>query len=296
MNYCQPTSQPKWGQTQTFLARLTPSEAERAAGAGHRATVRVALEKRLTVSTFSEIGSFSHGTGVRGYSDIDVLVSLGDERPDSSYTALEWVKDALKTRFPLTHVAIRRPAVEVRFGGGYETWEIVPGFMTARGRRDQYVYDIPGPSAGSAWIDSAPKEHLAYVNECNKKPNTGNAKALARLVKAWKYYNNVPVSSFYLEMRCAQYVSAQATYIHAWDLCLLLEQLHRNGLATMNDPSHASRGIAACSSDFSRRDALSKLSTAVRRARKALEAYRDEKPSVAFEYFDLLYTGHFPPR
>lgn len=167
-----------------FLRRLTPTDAQRTAGAGHRASVEAALEKNLKVLNFFESGSFSHGTGVRGYSDTDAFVSLGGTRPGSSYTALEWVKDALAKRFPSTPVSIRRPAVEVRFGGGYETWEVIPAFLTGKGGKDQYVYDIPGPSAGSAWIDSAPKEHLKYVNECNKKPGEGNAKALARLIKA----------------------------------------------------------------------------------------------------------------
>src|SRR5207248_1915086 len=114
-----------------------------------------------------------------------------------SYTALNWIKDAMSARFPLTPVMIRRPAVVVAFGGGYETWEVIPGFLTGRGGAE-YVYDIPAPTAESNWIDAAPKAHLAYVNECNEKPDKGNAKALARLIKAWKYYCNVPVSSFYL--------------------------------------------------------------------------------------------------
>lgn len=173
-----------------FLKRLVPTEAQRAAGMGHRATVEAALENNLKVRNFYESGSFSHGTGVRHFSDIDAFVSLGETKPGSSYTALEWVRDVLATRFPSTPVAIRRPAVKVRFGGGYETWELIPAFLTGRGGADQLVYDIPGPSAGSAWIDSAPKEHLNYVDECNKKPGEGNAKALARLIKAWKSYKN----------------------------------------------------------------------------------------------------------
>jgi len=78
-----------------FLGRLTPTEAQRAAGAQHRASVKAALEAKLSVRNFFETGSFSHGTGVRGYSDVDALVSIGDDRPGSSYTALNWVKDAL---------------------------------------------------------------------------------------------------------------------------------------------------------------------------------------------------------
>jgi Second Messenger Oligonucleotide or Dinucleotide Synthetase domain len=279
-----------------FLGRLTPTKAQRESGASHRATVKAALEAKLTVRNFFETGSFSHGTGVRGYSDIDALVSLGEMKPESSYTALNWVKDILSNRFPLTTVKIRRPAVVVEFGGGYETWEVIPGFLTTRGGPDQLVYDIPGPSAGAAYIDSAPKEHLAYVNECNKEPDKGDAKELARLIKAWKYFRNVPISSFYLEMRCAQHVATQKTYIHIYDVCQVLEKLEGHELAPMNDPSGASGRIHACSSDATREDALSKLSTAAARARKALDAYKDEKYVTAFDNLDLLFGGKFPAR
>jgi hypothetical protein len=233
---------------------------------------------------------------VRGHSDIDVLVSLRDPKPESSYTALNWVKDVLSQRFPRTTVLIRRPAIVVKFGDGYETWEVIPGFLTTRGTSDQLVYDIPGASTGAGWIDAAPKEHLAYVNECNQKPNKGDAKGLARLVKAWKYYRNVPVSSFYLEMRCAQHVATQTTYIAVWDLCLVLEKMNTHELAAMNDPKSASGRIYACSSDANRTDALSKLVTAAGRARNALDAYKANDPATAFSCLDLLFAGHFPSR
>jgi hypothetical protein len=281
---------------ETFLGRLVPTQAQRDAGASHRATVKSALGSRLSVLNFFETGSFSNGTGVRNYSDIDVLVSLGHAQPNSSYTALEWIKDALSARFPTTSVVIRRPAVAVRFGGGYETWEVIPGFLTSRGTKSQYVYDIPGPSAGAAWIDAAPREHLAYVDEANKKPHKGDAKKLARLIKAWKYYCNVPISSFYLEMRCAQHINTQTSYINIWDVCMLLEKLNGHQLAAMNDPSGAAGRIVACSSDSTRVDALSKLNTAAGRARKALDASRISDPDTAFYYLNLLFGGGFPAR
>ncbi len=278
-----------------YLSRLIPTEAQRNAGASHRASVKAALEAKLDVSHSYETGSFSHGTGVRGYSDVDLLVCL-KSKPESSYTALTWVKDALSERFPSTDVAIRRPAVAVKFASGYETWEVIPGFMTNRGGEGQYVYDIPSPSAGSTWIDAAPREHLSYVNECNLKPHKGNAKALARLIKAWKYYRNVPVSSFYLEMRCAQHVASLDSYIHVWDVCLVLESLVDHELAAMNDPRGATGRIQACSSDSSKEDALSKLKTAAGRARNALDASKADNPDSAFYYLDQLFGGSFPSR
>lgn len=280
---------------QEFLRRQTPTDAQRVAGASHRASVKAALEGRLNVLNFFETGSFSHGTGIRGLSDIDALVSLGN-RPSSSYTALMQVKEALEKRFPRTPIKVRRPAVAIEFGGGYETWEVIPGFLTSRGGEDHMVYNIPGPNPGADYIDSAPRSHNAYVNDVNLKPSKGNAKSLARLIKAWKYYCNVPVSSFYLEMRAAQHVKGVDIYIHVWDLCLLLERLHNHSLAAMNDPSGATGRINACSSEAKRTVALSKLGTAAGRARKALEAHRDNKPDTAFYYLDLLFGGKFPAR
>jgi len=279
-----------------FLKRLVPTEAQRIAGQKHRSTVKSALESRLDVLNFFETGSFSHGTGIRYRSDIDALVSLGADRPETSYTALTWVKNALEARFHSTPVTIRRPAVVVEFASGYETWEVIPGFLTGRGTVDQRVYDIPSATSGGGWIDSAPKEHLRFVDECNKKPSNGKAKKLARLIKAWKYYRDVPVSSFYLEMRCAQHVATQTAYLHIWDVCQLLEKLEDHQLAAMNDPMSASGRIHACSSDSTRSDALSKLSSATGRARKALDAYRAEKFDEAFYYLDLLFGGQFPAR
>jgi hypothetical protein len=106
----------------------------------------------------------------------------------------------------------------------------------------------------------------------------------------------VPISSFYLEMRCAQHVTTQTTYVHIYDDCQVLEKLVGHELAPMNDPSGATGRIRACSSDATREDALSKLSTAAARARKALDAYKDEKYETAFECLDILFAGKFPGR
>jgi hypothetical protein len=257
--------------------------------------VKSALETRLDVINFFETGSFSHGTGVRGFSDIDALVSLRNSRPDLSYTALNWIKDALQARFPNTTVSIDRPAVKVKFASGYETWEIIPGFVK-QSTPSGFSYHIPGPSSGSKYIESAPKEHLSYVNEANKVPSTGKTKRLSRFIKAWKYYCNVPISSFYLEMRCAQHVRSVTTYVDVWDVCLVLEALSSNQLASMNDPSGLVGKFEACSSDAKRADALSKLNTAAVRARKALDAQRAGNDTTAFTYLDLLFGGKFPSR
>jgi len=278
-----------------FLRQLTPTQSEHDAKARHRRSVEASLRAAsFGVLLFRETGSFTHGTGVRGHCDVDLLVSMKAPRPASSDTALGWVKSALQLSFPSTPVVIRRPTVQIRFAAGAETWEILPGFLTLRGG-DTSVYDIPGAFAG--WMDSAPTAHLDYVNEVSQRPAVaGGAKNLARLIKAWKYYNSVPVSSFYLEMRAAQYLASEPSFSPIWDICRLLEKLDDHGLADMNDPKGKAGRFAACSSEATRRDALSKLNTGAGRARKALDAYKNGDHATAFAYLDLLFAHRFPHR
>jgi hypothetical protein len=99
-----------------------------------------------------------------------------------------------------------------------------------------------------------------------------------------------------LEMRAAQHVKSLDTYIHVWDICLLLEKLWDHQLAEMNDPKGAARRFSACSSDATREDSLSKLRTAAVRSRKALDSYNDNDFAAAFYYLDLLFGGNFPAR
>jgi len=276
-----------------FLERLTPLASQRTAAAMHRVGIEASLKNAVGGYMF-ESGSFSHGTGVRNYSDVDAFFVISLVKPGTSDTALNWVKSGLQATYPGTAVRISRPAVVVPFAGGTETWEIIPGFMTSRGSSGVYVYDIPGPVSG--WIDSAPSQHLNYVTEINNKDGIkGGAKSLARLAKAWKRYNSVPISSFYLEMRAAQHMAGESSFISYWDICRLLEKLQDQQLGAMNDPKKATGRFHACSSDSKRDEALSKLNIAAVRARRALDATNvGGQDGEAFKYYDLLFGGKFP--
>lgn len=279
---------------ETFLSRLVPLESQREAAAKHRASVESSLKNALDVKRFRESGSFNHGTGIRGHCDVDLLVSLGN-KPGTSATALDHVKSALSASFPHTTVRISRPAVVVEFNNGEQTWEIIPGYRQSA-KDEPALYDIPG--VGSVdWMQSAPLEHIGYVNDVNKQSGiSGGTKKLARLAKAWKYYNNVPMSSFYLEMRAAQYLAGEKYFEPGEDICRLLEFLVKNKLGPMNDPKGITPRFYACSTTAKGEDALSKAQTGATRARKAVDASKASKSDDAFRYFDLLFGGKFPAR
>lgn len=276
-----------------LLERLVPSEASRAKASTHRAVIEAKLQARFGLYRMFESGSWKHGTGVAGSSDVDYFISLKSPKPMYGSSALNAVRDAMIERFPSTYIHNSRPAVVLEFGAGYERVELIPAYPSLTLADNSMRYNIPGVSAD--WMESTPQAHLNYVTESNTRLSVkGGAKGLARLAKAWKYYRDVPISSFYLEMRAAQYINEQTSLIWPLDLSFFLNSLQRSGLAAMNDPTGNTGRIQPCSSDAKLRDALSKLDTAGTRATNAVECNRQGKVSDAFYYWDQLFAGHFP--
>jgi hypothetical protein len=274
-----------------FLQRLRPSRAERESATAHRTSIKGAIEKHLDAVAVWETGSFAHGTAIRGHTDIDLLVSFSStKKPKNGSSALESARTALRKRYAFTDVVVRSPAVVVRFADGQRV-EVIPGFI--RSTSGKYTtYDIPQPGS-AGWMVSSPRAHLAYVTAANESPS-GGAKSLARLLKAWKYYQDVPISSFYLEMRAAQRMQSESSFLPLHDLVYMFRDLSRHALAAMNDPMDVSRRITPCSSSATLEMAKSKLATATGRADKALAAYGKERHAEAFQYLNLLYRGRFP--
>lgn len=276
-----------------FISRLTPTAAERAATASHRAAIKAKLEGKYKLYRMFESGSFAHGTGVHGYSDVDYFISLNQSRPSFSSSILSSFRETLLERFPSTYIHTSRPAVVLEFGAGYERVEVIPAYPNESANGSDMRFRIPG--VNDEWMWSTPEAHSSYVSEINNRAKIkGGAKSLARMVKAWKYERSVPISSFYLEMRAAAYMLTQDSISWPYDISLFFNSLVSHQLAGMNDPTGGAGRFDACSSDANRRDALSKLQTAASRAARALEAYKTGRIDVAFDEWDLLWNGKFP--
>lgn len=274
----------------TFLSWLSPSQTERSKASLHRESIYNKLDSRFGLYRMFQSGSFKHGTGVAGYSDVDFIASLKSNQTTYGSSTLNALRDALKERFPSTYIHVAKPAVVCEFGSGYERVEVIPAFPKGK-IGDHMRFAVPGVT--EEWMFSTPEAHLTYVNGCNASPK-GGAKGLARMAKAWKYYRNVPISSFYLEMRAAAYMKSEVAIVYAIDVHKFLKELQSHGLADMNDPTGSSGRIKACSSQANKTDALSKLDTAVTRAKHAWDAEGDGNSAEAFRQWDLLFAGHFP--
>jgi len=139
----------------------------------------------------------------------------------------------------------------------------------------------------------SPDAHNAYVDYVDKQLG-GKVKPLIRFIKAWKFYQNAPISSFYLEMRVAKFASAEKSIIYEYDVKTILCQLRDTELAAMQDPMGVSGYIYPCKTEAFKVDALSKLNTAASRAEKARQAAASEDIKLAFDWWSKLYNDKFP--
>lgn len=269
---------------ESLVRSLTPDDAARSAAARHREDVEAWLTKDLNIVRMRETGSWHHGTALKSNSDVDYFVNMGATRPEYSSTALETLRASL-WRMPGCYPVIDRPSVRLLFFDAGPTVEITPAYY-----RETDDYDIPDPD-GTGWIRSNPQVHLDYVNAAQRATDS-RAKGLIRLVKAWKAANSVPLSSFYLEMRVAQYCMSNSTIIYDWDLRDFFSKLSTDGLREMNDPTNYGRRIATGTSGLAESIAAKyAVDDAASRFRLARAATEQEDHSLAVAHLRLIFKG-----
>lgn len=275
-----------------FLRNLKASAPESLAAASHRASVEACLRANFGLLRFTRIGSFGNGTSISGFSDVDYLAAIPrSQLTDSSTYSLGKIRNTLDRRFPMSGVRVNTPAVGVYFGTRpSETIEIVPAndIGIERGFKVYQIADGEG-----TWMRASPDAHNAYVARADAA-HGGRVKPLIRFAKAWKYLRDVPISSFYLEMRVARYAEDERTLIYDIDLKRLFSALLDGGLPSMRDPTGVAGYIRACRTEVLRRDALSKLSTAVGRLDKAVAASVNARTGDAFDWLQIFYGSDFP--
>lgn len=263
---------------------MTPGEAARTAAARHRKEIEDWLTSDLEIIRMRETGSWHHGTALDKFSDVDYFVTMRGSRPNASSTALETLRSSLARGIRGAFASIDRPAVRLRFLDDGPDVEITPAHY-----QDTDDYDIPDPD-GTGWIRSNPAVHLEFVDRAQKE-TAGRAKGLIRLVKTWRAWNNVPLSSFYLEMRAAQYSLSHKPIIYDWDLRDFFKGLSGNGLREMNDPTNYGRRITTGTSNLAESiTAKYAVDEAARLSRLAREAAEADDQATAIGHLLALFN------
>jgi hypothetical protein len=279
-----------------FISNLQPLISEHQKAASHKNSVFRCMTNNWNCTRLFETGSFGNGTGVRHYSDTDYFAICPD---DTFYThsgnTLRKIKETLQGAFQATGgIEVKTPSVRIPFGRwASERLEVTPAcykglLETPQGKHHGYY--IPDYDGG--WMVSSPYAHNAYVTTQNKRLK-GGLKPLIQLVKAWKFYAQAPITSFYLELRVTKYAEQRESIIYDRDLRGVLKFLNDTQLANMQDPMKVSGYVRACKTETKKREALSKLNTAYSRAEKAFGASEAD----AFYWWQMLYiNGRFPAR
>ena len=275
-----------------FLQKLTPSNYETEAAKRHRASIEQCIRSNFGLDRFWRIGSFGNGTSISGYSDVDYMASIPRESLCSnSSTSLTKLRNALDMRFPNTGVRTSCPAVVVPFGtDAKETTEVTPADYS-RTTNGFKIYDIP--DCEGSWMEASPDAHIGYVRLVDNKLSS-KVKPLIRFIKAWRYFQDVPISSFYLELRVTKYASGEKSITYSIDVRDVFALLNNIDLARIQDPMGISGYISPCKSDAALERAQSKVSTALSRATKAYSAEQRGDIKEAFDWWNKLFGDKFP--
>lgn len=277
-----------------FHLRLTPTDTETQAAISHRQSIKACLESNFELNRFYRAGSFGNGTSIRNFSDVDYMASIPSKYVSAnSNTFLKKIWTVLDARFPSTGVGIRGPAIMLPFGTDKsESTDVVPAEYASTSSGFD-VYNIADRSGG--WMKTSPEAHNKYVSKINEQLSR-KVKPLIRFIKALKYYRNIPIFSFYLEIFVARYTYSQEAIVYSIDIRNILSAMVLNELSMIQDPLSISGYIRPCVSNAYKDDALSKLVTALGRVEKAREAEVDGDIATAFDWWDKVFNSAFPSR
>jgi hypothetical protein len=281
-----------------FIKRLQPLESEYKSAASHRKSILNSLRNHLECSKLFETGSFGNETSIRHFSDVDYFAVFPAVILKShSGNALREIKEKLNITFWNTFgIEVSCPSVRIPFGQyASEDIEITPAefrglTQTPLGKFASYHI----PDCQNEWHAASPEAHNKYVSVHDNRLD-GKLKPFIRLVKAWKYFNDVPLLSFYLELRATRFsenINEITFDFHLRDFFLMLERME---LSSIRDPMGVSGLIPPAYSEAKLEKALSKITTARSRAEKAA-ALRERNPDKAFHYWNLFFNKELPSR
>jgi hypothetical protein len=160
-------------------------------------------------------------------------VVLPGAGPATAQHALHTVHQAARTLAPAATVRSAAGAVTVIEPGVRFALVIRPAFDGP-----DESYRIPDPAGHDAWVLTRPDSYAHRMTEWDDITN-GRAVRLTRLLKAWRWQHEVPMSSFYLEMAAVRQALTTEDAGAVEDLRAIFARLASNRVAALADPIDA---------------------------------------------------------
>ena len=154
------------------------------------------------------LGSYGRGTDIRGHSDVDLAIQL-PWSIQTKYNAylykgqsvlLQAVRQSIKATYSSTEVGGDGQVVVVQFGDGIR-FEVLPVFL-----HSDRSFTYPDSNSGGSWKQTNPESEINFINAANFLYNK-NVKRLARMARAWKQKNNVPIKGLLIDTFACRFMS-----------------------------------------------------------------------------------------
>lgn len=281
-----------WTGFDQYLAACSPQDHHKAEVRRYRERIRTVVATNNRLMGFFQSGSFQHGTAVMPHSDVDYIARIHfEDRPGSSNTILNNLRDLLRRELQEATVTVARPTVTIDFPGLLPHYEITPAYLKRTSASGDSVLLIP--ASGGEWREAAPEAHNEFVAEMDRK-HRGDVRKLARLLKAWKYENAVNVSSFYLEMRAAEHGKNKDSIHLLTSIRDVVTTLVNQGLPAMNDPTKLVSRISSCSSQSAQTAAMVDLRTCKKNIDAAYSAWLANQRFEMNQSLTAIWGSSFP--
>jgi hypothetical protein len=146
------------------------------------------------------VGSYGRDTAAKGVSDLDVAFQLPYEtyqQYNAYYTngqsaLLQAVRTSIQKTYSSTYVGGDGQVVALDFDDGIR-FEVLPTFLNKNNS-----FTFPDSNGGGSWKTCDPRAEMSAFSSRNAETN-GNLKALGRMMRIWKDYNDVPISGMLID-------------------------------------------------------------------------------------------------
>lgn len=176
-----------------------------------RITRQLNTDFRLTTSDTANslyVGSYGRDTASRGFSDLDmayVLPASEKERYQSYWgngpsALLQAVKKSIQNTYPTSEVAGDGQVVVIEFTDNIK-FEVLPVFENSDG--ETWIY--PNANDGGSWRTCNPRAEINAIKWRSDATNR-NLKYLARMMRVWRDYCNVPMNGMLIDTLAYQFI------------------------------------------------------------------------------------------
>lgn len=249
------------------------------------------LQEGSTSSTSYLVGSYGKNTAIRPPSDIDILFIMpsnlfakyDQDSGNGQSRLLQDVKNVLLRTYSNTDIHGDGQVVCVNFTS-YAV-EVVPAFSTYWD-----YYKFPDTSNGGSWRHTDPKAEKSALSESNSEAN-GNTIRLIKMMKRWKQYCNVPLSSFAIELTVVDFLS---TYEYKSKTAMYYDWMVRDYLKYLTQHNCSSYDIPGIVETYSIGDDWSsRADTAHGRAKKACSYESNNEHRLATIEWKKIFGDDF---